>query len=177
MSVVLLRSLLTPANLTLRSGPASQTSLKSLLLAVLQQEPDRSTAKVADTISALAIYLLSNSTWPDLLPFLFHPDRLCPRWRRLLRRLSPPHPLASSSPSPTLPLQMSALSAAVNLVTSLKFTFVQNILVIYDGVVKVMKLIAEEVKLEGTRDLASEFLNTLVEALASEFLNTLVESH
>ncbi|XP_042380550.1 putative F-box/LRR-repeat protein At3g28410 [Zingiber officinale] len=47
--------------------------LKSHLISALRQEPDHSTAKkVADTISALAVsLLLPDSTWPDVLPFLF----------------------------------------------------------------------------------------------------------
>ncbi|XP_042379693.1 uncharacterized protein LOC121972116 [Zingiber officinale] len=160
MSVVHLRILLTHrdsrGSFWLRLSPASQTSLKSLLLVVLQQEPDRSTAKkVADTISAFD--LLPDSTWPDLLPFLFHAVaasnvRPCLQEYALLIIAQIAYVLVGDasfvvSHLPTLStlllaalshpsssnVRVAALSVAINLVTSLKSAFVENILFVELG--------------------------------------------
>ncbi|XP_042386998.1 uncharacterized protein LOC121978767 [Zingiber officinale] len=112
-------------------------------------EPDRSTAKkVAGTISAF--YLLPDSTWPDLLPFLFHAvvaSNARPRLQEYalliiaqiayvlvgdasfvvshLPTLSTLLLAALSHPSSSN-VRVAALSVAVNLVTSLKSAFVET---------------------------------------------------
>ncbi|XP_008804326.2 importin-5-like [Phoenix dactylifera] len=86
MSAILLRKLLTrdsspspaagdsssPSYLWPRLSPASQASLKSLLLASVQREDVKSIAKkLCDTVSELAAGLLPDDAWPELLPFMF----------------------------------------------------------------------------------------------------------
>ncbi|XP_073221997.1 uncharacterized protein [Cicer arietinum] len=55
-------------------SPSTQSTLRSLLLSSLHQEPVKSIAKkLCDTVSELASALLSDdlASWPDLLPLLF----------------------------------------------------------------------------------------------------------
>ncbi|KAJ6934781.1 importin-5 isoform X2 [Populus alba x Populus x berolinensis] len=74
MSAVLLRKLLTRDDSYLwpRLSPQTQSSLKSILLACLQQESVKSnTKKLCDTVSELASGILPDNGWPELLPFMF----------------------------------------------------------------------------------------------------------
>ncbi|KAJ6714168.1 IMPORTIN BETA [Salix viminalis] len=74
MSAVLLRKLLTRDDSYLwpRLSLQTQSSLKSILLACLQQESVKSiTKKLCDTVSELASGILPDNGWPDLLPFMF----------------------------------------------------------------------------------------------------------
>ncbi|KAL9349089.1 hypothetical protein Peur_056344 [Populus x canadensis] len=74
MSAVLLRKLLTRDDSYLwpRLSPQTQSSLKSILLACLQQESVKSnTKKLCDTVSELASGILPENGWPELLPFMF----------------------------------------------------------------------------------------------------------
>jgi len=77
MSAILLRRHLTRQQdsfLWPHLSPAGRSSLHSLLLSTLQQEPIKSIAKkLCDTISELAAAILPDdpSAWPNLLPLLF----------------------------------------------------------------------------------------------------------
>ncbi|KAG6790921.1 hypothetical protein POTOM_000028 [Populus tomentosa] len=74
MSAVLLRKLLTRDDSYLwpRLSLQTQSSLKSILLACLQQESVKSiTKKLCDTVSELASGILPDNGWPELLPFMF----------------------------------------------------------------------------------------------------------
>ncbi|KAF9686509.1 hypothetical protein SADUNF_Sadunf03G0166000 [Salix dunnii] len=74
MSAVLLRKLLTRDDSYLwpRLSPQTQSSLKSILLACLQQESVKSnTKKLCDTVSELASGILPDNGWPELFPFMF----------------------------------------------------------------------------------------------------------
>ncbi|GAV83604.1 HEAT domain-containing protein/DUF577 domain-containing protein/HEAT_2 domain-containing protein [Cephalotus follicularis] len=74
MSAVLLRKLLTrdDAYLWPRLSPASQSSLKSILLTCVQREETKSISKkLCDTVSELASSILPDNGWPELLPFMF----------------------------------------------------------------------------------------------------------
>ncbi|XP_074582052.1 uncharacterized protein LOC141838465 [Curcuma longa] len=194
MSAVLLRKLLThrdsDAPFWPRLSPASQASLKSLLLAVLHQEPDRSTAKkVADAISALAVSLLPDSAWPDLLPFLFHavsasdtPPRLQESALLIFAQIA--YVLADDasfigSHLPTLhtlllaalshpsspDVRVAALSAAVNLVTSLESAADRNRLA--DLLPAMMRTLTESLN-SGNEATAQEALELLVELAGAE---------
>ncbi|XP_042385378.1 importin-5-like [Zingiber officinale] len=194
MSAVLLRKLLThrdsDAPFWPRLSSASQTSLKSLLLAVLHQESDRSTAKkVADTISALAVSLLPDSAWPDLLPFLFHsvsasdtPPRLQESALLIFAQIA--YVLADDasfigSHLPTLhtlllaalshpsspDVRVAALSAAVNLVTSLESAADRNRLA--DLLPPMMRTLTESLN-SGNEATAQEALELLVELAGAE---------
>ncbi|KAJ6704653.1 hypothetical protein OIU79_009551 [Salix purpurea] len=69
MSAVLLRKLLTRDDSYLwpRLSPQTQSSLKSILLACLQQESVKSnTKKLCDTVSELASGILPDNGWPEL---------------------------------------------------------------------------------------------------------------
>ncbi|XP_042467917.1 importin-5-like [Zingiber officinale] len=194
MSAVLLRKLLThrdsDAPFWPRLSPSSQTSLKSLLLAVLHQEPDRSTAKkVADTISALAVSLLPESAWPDLLPFLFHAVSASDASPRLQEsallifsqiayvladdasfigpHLTTLHSLllAALSHSSAPDVRVAALSAAVNLVTSLESTADRNRLA--ELLPAMMRTLTESLN-SGHEAAAQEALELLVELAGAE---------
>ncbi|KAG6517212.1 hypothetical protein ZIOFF_020592 [Zingiber officinale] len=194
MSAVLLRKLLThrdsDAPFWPRLSPSSQTSLKSLLLAVLHQEPDRSTAKkVADTISALAVSLLPESAWPDLLPFLFHAVSASDASPRLQEsallifsqiayvladdasfigpHLTTLHSLLLAALShPSAPdVRVAALSAAVNLVTSLESTADRNRLA--ELLPAMMRTLTESLN-SGHEAAAQEALELLVELAGAE---------
>lgn len=55
-----------------RLTPVTQSSIKSLLLSVVQREETKSIAKkLCDTVSELASNLLPDGAWPELLPFMF----------------------------------------------------------------------------------------------------------
>ncbi|THU73029.1 hypothetical protein C4D60_Mb04t18480 [Musa balbisiana] len=197
MSAVLLRKLLThrgggdsDAPLWPRLSPSSQSSLKSLLLSVLHREPDRSIAKkVADTVSALAVSLLPDAAWPDLLPFLFHavsaPDTT-PRLQEsaLLVFAQIAYVLAddASFVGPHLPtlhslllsalshpsspdVRVAALSAAVNLVTSLESAADRNRLA--DLLPAMMRTLTESLN-SGQEAAAQEALELLVELAGAE---------
>ncbi|XP_064960418.1 uncharacterized protein LOC135651258 [Musa acuminata AAA Group] len=197
MSAVLLRKLLThrgggdsDAPLWPRLSPSSQSSLKSLLLSVLHREPDRSIAKkVADTVSALAVSLLPDAAWPDLLPFLFHavsaPDT-SPRLQEsaLLVFAQIAYVLAddASFVGPHLPtlhslllsalshpsspdVRVAALSAAVNLVTSLESAADRNRLA--DLLPAMMRTLTESLN-SGQEAAAQEALELLVELAGAE---------
>ncbi|KAG0487272.1 hypothetical protein HPP92_009367 [Vanilla planifolia] len=83
MAAVLLRKQLTyssggsvadesPSYLWPRLTPATQSSVKSLLLSAVQREGQKTIAKkLCDTISELAANLLPDNAWPELLPFMF----------------------------------------------------------------------------------------------------------
>ncbi|XP_019083178.1 PREDICTED: importin-5-like [Camelina sativa] len=80
MSAVLLRKQLTRSGdgdddstfIYPRIAESTRLTLKSLLLASLQQESAKSIAKkVCDTISELASAILPENGWPELLPFMF----------------------------------------------------------------------------------------------------------
>ncbi|EOA34033.1 hypothetical protein CARUB_v10021533mg [Capsella rubella] len=80
MSAVLLRKQLTRAGddddgsafIYTRIAESTRLSIKSVLLASLQQESTKSIAKkVCDTISELASAILPENGWPELLPFMF----------------------------------------------------------------------------------------------------------
>ncbi|KAL9407426.1 hypothetical protein Peur_004398 [Populus x canadensis] len=74
MSAVLLRKLLTRDDSYLwpRLSLQTQSSLKSILLACLQQESVKSiTKKLCDTVSELASGILPDNGWQELLPFMF----------------------------------------------------------------------------------------------------------
>ncbi|KDP42089.1 hypothetical protein JCGZ_01877 [Jatropha curcas] len=74
MSAVLLRKLLTrdDAYLWPRLTPATQSSLKSILLTCIQHEQNKSIVKkLCDTVSELASGILPENGWPELLPFMF----------------------------------------------------------------------------------------------------------
>ncbi|CAL9075222.1 unnamed protein product [Musa acuminata var. zebrina] len=197
MSAVLLRKLLThrgggdsDAPLWPRLSPSSQSSLKSLLLSVLHREPDRSIAKkVADTVTALAVSLLPDAAWPDLLPFLFHavsaPDTT-PRLQEsaLLVFAQIAYVLAddASFVGPHLPtlhslllsalshpsspdVRVAALSAAVNLVTSLESAADRNRLA--DLLPAMMRTLTESLN-SGQEAAAQEALELLVELAGAE---------
>ncbi|CAO2832879.1 unnamed protein product [Amaranthus hypochondriacus] len=87
MSTILLRKLLTRDSYTQSSSsssssssyvwprlsPASQSSLKTILLGCLQRADARTISKkLCDTISELASGILPDNGWPELLPFMFH---------------------------------------------------------------------------------------------------------
>ncbi|XP_057539019.1 uncharacterized protein LOC130817373 [Amaranthus tricolor] len=56
-----------------RLSPASQSSLKTILLGCLQRADARTISKkLCDTISELASGILPDNGWPELLPFMFH---------------------------------------------------------------------------------------------------------
>ncbi|KAJ7955426.1 importin-5 [Quillaja saponaria] len=74
MSAILLRKQLTRDDSYLwpRLNPATQSSLKSILLACIQNEQTKSISKkLCDTISELASGILAENGWPELLPFIF----------------------------------------------------------------------------------------------------------
>ncbi|KAL8159533.1 hypothetical protein V2J09_001070 [Rumex salicifolius] len=74
MSAILLRKLLTRDDSYIwpRLSPASQSSVKSVLLSCVQREEVKSiTKKLCDTISELASGILADNGWPELLPFMF----------------------------------------------------------------------------------------------------------
>ncbi|KAL8170916.1 hypothetical protein V2J09_022720 [Rumex salicifolius] len=74
MSAILLRKLLTRDDSCVwpRLSPASQSSLKSVLLASVQSEELKSISKkLCDTVSELASGILPDNGWPELLPFMF----------------------------------------------------------------------------------------------------------
>ncbi|XP_020574529.1 importin-5 [Phalaenopsis equestris] len=82
MAAVLLRKQVTsssggdseesPSYIWSRLSPATQSSIKSLLLSAVQREEMKSIAKkLCDTVSELASNLLPDGTWPELLPFMF----------------------------------------------------------------------------------------------------------
>lgn len=83
MSAILLRKQLTRIGggdedgstdgyLWTRLNPATQTSLKSILLSTVQREEAKTiTRKLCDTVSELAGNLLPDNAWPELLPFMF----------------------------------------------------------------------------------------------------------
>ncbi|KAI4345306.1 hypothetical protein L6164_012442 [Bauhinia variegata] len=74
MSAILLRKQLTRDDSYLwpRLSPATQSSLKSILLSSIQSEQTKSTSKkLCDTISELASGILPENGWPELLPFIF----------------------------------------------------------------------------------------------------------
>ncbi|KAF2314558.1 hypothetical protein GH714_027565 [Hevea brasiliensis] len=74
MSAVLLRKLLTrdDAYLWPRLSLATQSSIKSILLACIQHEQTKSIIKkLCDTVSELASGILPENGWPELLPFMF----------------------------------------------------------------------------------------------------------
>ncbi|XP_010528743.1 PREDICTED: importin-5-like [Tarenaya hassleriana] len=78
MSAILLRKQLTrvgdddPAFVYPRLAESTRSTLKSVLLASLQQEGSKSIAKkLCDTISELASAVLPENGWSELLPFMF----------------------------------------------------------------------------------------------------------
>ncbi|KAG0494850.1 hypothetical protein HPP92_005844 [Vanilla planifolia] len=81
MSAVLLRKQLassggdsdeSPSYVWTRLNPATQSSIKSILLSAVQREETKSLSKkLCDTISELASNLLPDGAWPELLPFMF----------------------------------------------------------------------------------------------------------
>ncbi|KAJ7980581.1 importin-5 [Quillaja saponaria] len=74
MSAILLRKQLTRDDSYLwpRLNPATQSSLKSILLSCIQSEQAKSISKkLCDTISELASGILPENGWPELLPFIF----------------------------------------------------------------------------------------------------------
>ncbi|RWW81653.1 hypothetical protein BHE74_00009927 [Ensete ventricosum] len=197
MSAVLLRKLLThrgggeaDAPLWPRLSPSSHSSLKSHLLSVLHREPDRSIAKkVADTISALAVSLLPDADWPDLLPFLFHAVSAPESTTRLQESallvfaqiayvladdasfIGPHLPtlhsllLAALSHPSSPDVRVAALSAAVNLVTSLESAADRNRLA--DLLPAMMRTLTESLN-SGQEAAAQEALELLVELAGAE---------
>ncbi|URE00620.1 HEAT repeat [Musa troglodytarum] len=197
MSAVLLRKLLThrgggdaDAPLWSRLSPSSHSSLKSHLLSVLHREPDRSIAKkVADTISALAVSLLPDADWPDLLPFLFHAVSAPESTTRLQESallvfaqiayvladdasfIGPHLPtlhsllLAALSHPSSPDVRVAALSAAVNLVTSLESAGDRNRLA--DLLPAMMRTLTESLN-SGQEAAAQEALELLVELAGAE---------
>ncbi|KAL1215898.1 Transportin-1 [Cardamine amara subsp. amara] len=79
MSAVLLRKQLTrtgddddSAFIYPRIGESTRSTIKSVLIASLQQESTKSIAKkLCDTIAELASAILPENGWPELLPFMF----------------------------------------------------------------------------------------------------------
>ncbi|XP_062076542.1 uncharacterized protein LOC133812415 [Humulus lupulus] len=74
MSAILLRKQLTRDDSYLwpRLTPATQSSLKSILLSCIQREEAKSISKkLCDTVSELASGILPDNGWPELLPFMF----------------------------------------------------------------------------------------------------------
>ncbi|PON98072.1 Coatomer beta subunit [Trema orientale] len=74
MSAILLRKQLTRDDSYLwpRLTPATQASLKSILLSCIQREEAKSISKkLCDTVSELASGILPDNGWPELLPFMF----------------------------------------------------------------------------------------------------------
>lgn len=74
MSAILLRKQLTRDDSYLwpRLTQATQSSLKSILLACVQREEAKTISKkLCDTISELASGILPENGWPELLPFMF----------------------------------------------------------------------------------------------------------
>lgn len=74
MSAILLRRQLTRDDSFLwpRLAPATQTTIKSVLLSCLQREDAKSISKkLGDTVSELASGILPDNGWPELLPFMF----------------------------------------------------------------------------------------------------------
>ncbi|CAI9290298.1 unnamed protein product [Lactuca saligna] len=74
MSAILLRKQLTQDDSLVwnRLSPTTQVSLKSILLACVQQEEAKTIMKkLCDTISELASSILPDNGWPELLPFMF----------------------------------------------------------------------------------------------------------
>ncbi|KAD4384200.1 hypothetical protein E3N88_24368 [Mikania micrantha] len=74
MSAILLRKQLTQDDSLIwnRLSPATQSSLKSILLTCVQQEETNTIMKkLCDTISELASSVLPDDGWPELLPFMF----------------------------------------------------------------------------------------------------------
>ncbi|OAY28974.1 importin-5 [Manihot esculenta] len=74
MAAVLLRKLLTrdDAYLWPRLSPATQSSIKSILLTCIQHDQTKSIVKkLCDTVSELASGILPENGWPELLPFMF----------------------------------------------------------------------------------------------------------
>lgn len=83
MSAVLLRKQVTssspggdseelPSYIWPRLTPATQSSIKSILLSSVQREEAKSIVKkLCDTVSELASNLLPDALWPELLPFMF----------------------------------------------------------------------------------------------------------
>lgn len=75
MSAILLRKQLTRDGSFLwpRLSPATQSSLKSIFLACVQQEEAKTILKkLCDTIAELASGILAENGWPELLPFMFN---------------------------------------------------------------------------------------------------------
>ncbi|XP_076913708.1 uncharacterized protein LOC143572424 isoform X1 [Bidens hawaiensis] len=74
MSAILLRKQLTQDDSLIwnRLSPATQSSLKSILLTCVQQEEAKTIMKkLCDTVSELASVILPDNGWPELLPFMF----------------------------------------------------------------------------------------------------------
>ncbi|XP_057956475.1 uncharacterized protein LOC131149758 [Malania oleifera] len=74
MSAILLRKQLTRDDSFLwpRLSPATQSSLKSILLSCVQSvEANTISKKICDTIAELASAILNENGWPELLPFMF----------------------------------------------------------------------------------------------------------
>ncbi|KAL3529778.1 hypothetical protein ACH5RR_009100 [Cinchona calisaya] len=74
MSAILLRKQLTgdASYIWSRLNPATQSTIKSVLLTSIQNETSKSIIKkLCDTISELASSILPENEWPELLPFMF----------------------------------------------------------------------------------------------------------
>ncbi|XP_059628773.1 uncharacterized protein LOC132271419 [Cornus florida] len=74
MSAILLRKQLTRDDSYIwpRLSPATQSSLKSILLSCVQREESKSIIKkLCDTVSELASGIMPDNGWPELLPFMF----------------------------------------------------------------------------------------------------------
>lgn len=74
MSAILLRKQLTRDDSYIwpRLSPATQSTIKSVLLASIQSENSKSIIKkLCDTISELASSILPDNEWPEILPFMF----------------------------------------------------------------------------------------------------------
>ncbi|KAF5937145.1 hypothetical protein HYC85_024651 [Camellia sinensis] len=74
MSAILLRKQLTRDDTYIwpRLSPSTQSSLKSILLACVQREEQKTIIKkLCDTVSELASGILPDNGWPELLPFMF----------------------------------------------------------------------------------------------------------
>ncbi|XP_057529235.1 uncharacterized protein LOC130807875 isoform X3 [Amaranthus tricolor] len=73
MSTILLHNLFTRSKIWPQLSPASQSSLKTVLLECLQRADCKTiTNKLCDVISALASTIVPHNGWPEILPFLFN---------------------------------------------------------------------------------------------------------
>ncbi|KAK8938099.1 hypothetical protein KSP40_PGU009686 [Platanthera guangdongensis] len=195
MAAVLLRKQVTsssggdtdelPSYIWSRLTPATQSSIKSLLLSAVQREESKSNSrKLCDTVSELASNLLPDDLWPELLPFMFRAvTSESPRLQEssllifsqlaqyigdiLLPHLPTLHTvfLNSLSHSMSPDVRIAALGASINFVQCLESTTDREQ---FQDLLPAMMLTLTEALNSGNEDTAQEALELLIELAGTE---------